>query len=307
MAWSVRLLVSALVLAALSWLVPLAQLWTAIRSVSFGVWVTTLALFLVGHAVAAFKWRMLMPTHDRLPARWWLSAHFAGLVANLCLPGLAGGDVVRAGWIIRRAGHVESVTVAGIVDRVIDCAALLTLAIAGLVAMGDVGGSALRVIVVTTGILAGGAAIAAVALAVMRRRSPGGFAGRLVQAMTLLADRPWRPMLAFALSFGVQSMFLVLNARLGRAAGVDVSIFAWLAAWPLAKIAALMPLGLAGLGVREAALVAFMRPFGGEPGPVMAAGLLWEGVLFTSGLIGWAVTGFLPRAEIDPSHSPVVS
>ena len=297
LSWFARLLVSVLVLAALFWIVPVGTLWTAMRAVPVSVWAATLLLFLVGHAIAAFKWHMLMPKHENLPPRLWLTAHFAGLVANLCLPGLASGDVVRAGWIIRHAGHGETVAIAGVVDRAIDCAALLTLATAGLVAMGEAGGSALRVIAITAAILLIGAAAGGTTFMLLRRRERDGVIGRSVHAIAMLADRPWRPVMAFALSIGVQSTFLVLNAQLGRSAGVDVSIGAWLAAWPLAKIAALIPLGLAGLGLREAAIVAFMRPFGAQPGPVMAAGLLWEGVLFSSGLIGWTVTHLWPAAN----------
>jgi uncharacterized membrane protein YbhN (UPF0104 family) len=59
----------------------------------------------------------------------------------------------------------------------------------------------------------------------------------------------------------------------------------WLFAWPLAKLAALLPLTQGGIGVREAALVALLAPFGAAGTLVLAAGLVWEGVIVAGGLI----------------------
>lgn len=41
------------------------------------------------------------------------------------------------------------------------------------------------------------------------------------------------------------------------AIGLEVSTSAWLLAWPLAKIVALVPASLGGIGVREVALAVF--------------------------------------------------
>ncbi len=303
--WLLRLAVSCLILGALVWIVPTADLWHAIRAVPLSIWLATLMLFLLGHAAAAYKWSLLMPAHGGLSRRVLLSAHFAGLVANLCLPGLASGDVVRAGWIIKHAGRSEDVALAGVVDRVIDCAALLTLAVAGLAIHGGTAGRAGRVIVFTAAGLAAGIMAALTYLRLARVRQTESLVGRLVGAGRLLTARPWQPVLAFLMSVAIQFTFLLLNLRLGRTAGVTVGLTAWLVAWPLAKIAALIPLGLAGLGLREAALVAFLKPFGAAPAPVVAAGLLWEAVLFAGGFVGWLTTMLLPARQGPRSVAPV--
>jgi glycosyltransferase 2 family protein len=71
----------------------------------------------------------------------------------------------------------------------------------------------------------------------------------------------------------------------------------WLFAWPLAKLAAVLPLTQGGIGVREAALVALLAPFGAAAPLVLAAGLVWEGVIIAGGLIAGAVAFFLGRSE----------
>jgi uncharacterized membrane protein YbhN (UPF0104 family) len=109
--WLLRLAVSAVFLVILFFFIPVRQLIDAIGRVSPGLWLVVLLLFLFGHAVSAFKWRLLM-NRDDVPPALWLRAHFAGLVANLCLPGIAGGDVVRAGWVMRKVHSCSSRSVA---------------------------------------------------------------------------------------------------------------------------------------------------------------------------------------------------
>jgi len=95
----------------------------------------------------------------------------------------------------------------------------------------------------------------------------------------------------------VQGAFLVLSAQMAIYCGLVLPLRVWLFAWPLAKIAALLPLTQGGIGVREAALVALLAPFG-APGPlVLAAGLIWEGIIIAGGLIAGATAFLLRRAE----------
>jgi len=69
----------------------------------------------------------------------------------------------------------------------------------------------------------------------------------------------------------------------------------WLFAWPLAKLAALLPLTQGGMGVREAVLVALLLPFGAASSLTLAAGLIWEGIIIAGGLISGLVAFSLRR------------
>jgi len=62
----------------------------------------------------------------------------------------------------------------------------------------------------------------------------------------------------------------------------------WLVAWPLAKIAAVVPLTQGGIGVREAALVVLLAPFGAPAPLVLATGIVFEGVIIAAAMLaGW--------------------
>ncbi|MGC1346557.1 MAG: hypothetical protein WA863_10765, partial [Methyloceanibacter sp.] len=88
-----------------------------------------------------------------------------------------------------------------------------------------------------------------------------------------------------------------------------VPIAAWFFAWPLSKIIASLPLSLAGLGVREASLAGLLAPLGAAPASIIATGLLWQTILFTTGLIGGAILvlcgiGLAPATPAIPQRGP---
>jgi uncharacterized membrane protein YbhN (UPF0104 family) len=94
---------------------------------------------------------------------------------------------------------------------------------------------------------------------------------------------------ALALGMLLQSLLVVLNSMLGDAVGIHISIVVWLFVWPLAKIAAVVPLTQNGIGVREAAIVALFQPFRVSAAQAMATGLVFTGVVIAGGLLSGAL------------------
>jgi uncharacterized membrane protein YbhN (UPF0104 family) len=96
------------------------------------------------------------------------------------------------------------------------------------------------------------------------------------------------------MSVTIQGVLISANAYIGVSVGVGSSFGAWLMAWPAAKLAAYLPVGIAGIGIRESAMIALLRPLDGAPGPVMASGLLWDAVMILGAVAGWLVLCILP-------------
>lgn len=295
--WVIRLVGSALVLAVTLALLPREAVWAAISNISLKTWLMTFFVFLLGHAVAAMKWRMLASLDGDIGVVAALRAHAGGLAANLCLPGVAGGDVVRAGLVMGAAKSKAHVAVGSIADRVIDTFALLFLAAAGALFCAAGAGAFSLLGEIALVLFAGTAAVAALVIGL--RYAPKlpfkKLREKLADVAVEFGRRPGRLATCFILSVFVQGVFIGLTVLLAREVGVNAPVAAWYFAWPLAKLIATLPISLAGLGVREAALASLLTPFGASPAAVVAASLLWQSVLFAAGALGGLVLAMSAR------------
>lgn len=285
LSWALKVAVSASVLGATLWFLPTEEVWSAIKNVAPSIWFSVLAVFLVGHAIAATKWWLLVNRNDDLRLTDAVRAHFAGLVANLCLPGIAGGDVVRAGMVIRGSDNKAHIAVGSIADRLLDSFGLLLLACAGALFSIEIDAGSMDALLKVGLLLMLLLAAIAVMVAVLPKLPQKGMVKKVSSAVAEFRRQPGKLALCLALSLAVQSVFIQLTIALA-AGGVDVPVASWYLAWPLAKLMAILPISIAGLGVREASLAALLLPFGAEPAKVVAASLLWQTVLFAGGLIG---------------------
>jgi uncharacterized membrane protein YbhN (UPF0104 family) len=289
--WGIRAAGSAVFLAALFWLLPRDAIVEGFSKVTLGLFLGVLAAFLAGHVANAAKWWLLL---DRgLPYLSALRAHFAGLAANLCLPGAAGGDAVRAALAhgIMRDG--PKLAAGAVADRMIDMIGMICLSLAGILLLRE-GRSALSLGIELAAVLVLGLVVLVWGLPRVIRwvwtRRPSlparDLALRSADAFALLGRRPALLAVTLGMSLAIQSLFIWLSARLGLAVGVDIPLAAWFFAWPLAKVVAVLPISLNGLGVRESSLAALLLPFGADAAQVVASGLVWQAVMFCAGMIG---------------------
>jgi uncharacterized membrane protein YbhN (UPF0104 family) len=292
--WRVlRVVGSIAMLAFLVMILPAGSLRAALGNTSPQVLAVVLTIFVVCHLAAALKWRMLMGQLGDVSVTKAFRAHFTGLVGNLSPLGMIGGDIVRATVAINGSARPASIMVTSVVDRAVDTAALLILTLIGFLWIGgqsDIGRAVLwgGLALVTAGVLASG-----VAWVLLRRADNPRLAG-FRAASQLLVDEPGLIAGALLLSVSIQGVLISANAYIGANLGVESSLGAWLVAWPAAKLAAYIPIGIAGIGIRESAMVALLGPLGGAAGPVLAASLLWDGVLIVGAVVGWFALCVLP-------------
>jgi uncharacterized protein (TIRG00374 family) len=283
--------------------VPFRDVWVAARQFSPALWLAALGLFIAGHAAAAAKWRMLIG--DGISYRAAFRAHLAGLAANLALPGVAGGDVVRAGLVFGQAPDKGRLAMGSVADRLLDTLGLALIALAGAYfAWGPklYEGVALRwALFASLLIVAAGFIVAPILDRAMMRTAHLGKIARvlagMVHAAADLAKSPVRLLLCLTISMAVQCLFVGINIAFAQAAHVEAPVAAWFFAWTAAKIIAIAPISLGGLGVREASMAGLLKPFGADPGQVIAIGLIWQSVLYASGAIGFLVQMRRPAGE----------
>jgi uncharacterized membrane protein YbhN (UPF0104 family) len=285
-----RALVTLVIFTTIFRLLPIGEVWQAMIRIGWWTWLVVLGVFGVGHVVAAYKWcRLVRAAGQQLAFGDALGAHMTGLFANIWLPSIVGGDVLRAGWISGQQG-ITIPAVVGMLDRVLDLLALLLLVALGTLFVGDMGGGLAISVLRCAGILlmvglAGG-------LVMLRWLRPEHLPAAVRPHGLMLIDigkalyaRPGPALASFTLALLVQSVFVALNWYLGTAMGIIVPFAVWLVAWPLAKIIALLPVSLGGLGVREASLATLLAPFAVTGTLAVAEGLVWQSILFAFGLL----------------------
>ena len=308
----VRWAAALVILGILFYLLPVAPLRSALARVPFTRFIAVLLIYVVAVTGGITKWHTVVNAAGaQLNFTTSAQCYTSGLFGALFLPSIIGGDVARLAVGISRSPRPAAVVTGNVADRFLDVAAQLTLVSLGLILLPGslpvpLQGLAKRVLI--AGVLA--AAILFGLVVILHRPLLRGrsirIQRRLAQlrhAIRAISRRPWRLVFGWLLGTSVQGTYVVLTALLGIACGLHLPFRVWLFAWPLAKIAAVMPITQGGIGVREAALVVLLAPFGAPAPQVLATGIVWEGVIITAGLLA-GLTAFLLRYEQDPRQGP---
>jgi len=302
--WLIQLLGSALLLVLIFWFLPFGDIVRALSSISPAIFLSVICLFFLAHIAAAIKWWLLLGRG--IPLNLAIRAHFAGLAANLCLPGAAGGDVVRATLAQRALNDGSKVLAVALVDRLIDMLALISLAGVGFVFAKQSGTNIAPITIAAVFLIS-----VAIGIALLPKllplpwkiapRLPGKtLAAKFGDAISTLGQNPVLLAALFVFSAAIQFGLVSISWCLALGVNADVTLSQWMFAWPLAKVIAVIPISLNGLGLREAALAANLSTFGANPALIVAAGLIWQAVLFIAGGIGaiiLLISGMLPKAS----------
>jgi uncharacterized membrane protein YbhN (UPF0104 family) len=262
-----RAVVSIAVVAALFTVVPVAQVWAAVRGINVWVWMASVAIFVAGHTVNALKLRLLLGPGAATVSSC-VRAHFAGIAANLGLPGVAGGDIVRASYLAAR-GRIARVAVAAIADRIVDLSVLAAITlvaarVAGLPQVGDGSASRRRWLIVAIVLVV----VVSVILFSRWRLKRANAQASVREALAHTLARPWALAGAAFISLSVQSVFVLTNV---------------------------LPISLGGLGVREATLVTVLAAYGAPADRVLATGVLWQGAIIAGSTSGFVATQMLRK------------
>lgn len=280
------------ILALLLAFLPIQTLFAALANVPLQVWPMALILYLGLHLVGTAKWRMMVNAAGAgLGFAAAVRCYYAGLFGNLFLPSIVGGDLVRAGLAMRLSGNKGAVIFGSLVDRALDMLALgLTAGIGALLLPQHLDPQTRKVFLwLVLAFALAGAVVATAVWLLPARRFSFRLRRHLVKGRRVigaLTRAPGCVLRALALGMALQVLLTVLNAWLGQQVGIDIPLAIWLFAWPLAKISGIVPVSQGGIGVREAAQVALLVPFGVPAVAAMAAGLVFEAVIISGGLLG---------------------
>lgn len=288
--------VSLALLAIVLWRVPVGDAIQGVLSLSAPALVASVLLTFAFPALAALRWkRALQRLGSHVP---WLRLMADTLVAstyNMLLPTSIGGDVVRAMRCARRTDRPSHAWSSAVFERLVGLVALVLLAVPGVVMAPGARGQisiALALVAVVSGLLVFTAhAPLRWAARVLARRAPvvarigGDLADDLSGPLASLGARV--EMLAWSTAYQAVGLGLlgVVVVDWGRPA----LWWAVLGAVPLALVLAMLPVSIAGLGVRESLFVLLLGRFGVAPPQALALAVVWLASALLLALAGGAV------------------
>jgi uncharacterized membrane protein YbhN (UPF0104 family) len=263
-----RAVVSVVLLAAIfAWVDPAAVV-AQVRGVSPGWLAAALAASALQFALSAERWRRTAGSLGvPLARRRALADYYLAGFGNQVLPGGVAGDAARAWRHSHTSGRPGPAVRAVVLERA-SGQAVVALSLAAVLAFTDTGE---RLLAALSGDrLPGAAALAAatvvlaglaVAIAGRAGRLPGWLAVLVADAKrSLLARRAWPAQLA--LSLAVLGTCCVMFACAGRVIGVETPFGVLAAIAPAVLVAMLVPVSVAGWGVREFAAAGIWTALG---------------------------------------------
>ena len=287
---------------------PRQKLLAALRSIPLSTLAAVIPIYLLIHVVGCLKWRLIVNRAGAsLSFGEAVRCYFAGLFSNIFIPSMIGGDVVMVAMAASRSGKPESVVSGTLASRVLDFGALIVVAcFAMFVLPHGPNPTAERLIDLILAIFLGAGVLACILAFLLRRKIPAR-AQKYWLAFSIIWQRPEFAAGVFALTIGLQTGLIALTAWLGAGCGLVLPLRAWLFAWPLAKLSAMVPITLAGIGTREFVLAALLARFGAEPAAAAGVGLAWDAVFIVGGFIGGAISksaSLFMTATPSPSTAP---
>jgi glycosyltransferase 2 family protein len=266
--------------------------------------------FIFSGVLGAVQWGVLLAFHGIRPGfRQVLSRYFMGLFFNYILPGFVGGDVVRVYTTASTTGQTAQSVSSTLADRVLGLLVLVLFSVGAWVILpGGAADAALPVAIIMLLVLAGFAGVFAF-------QPLGNFligiSGRILPArlgMTVktiydelhrLTRAPKVLVRVLALSIAIQFTRIGVHYLCGRAVGIEVGFLYFALFVPLIEIVASMPVSFGGVGVREAIAPLLFATAGVDAALVVAYTLSATAAGFTGAIPG-AVAFMLDTAKRKP-------
>jgi hypothetical protein len=257
----------------LAWLLlrsDIGQVLASLQKLSPSVIASVAALIPIMVSVAAFKWWLFVPGHRLLDLA---RLNLVGVFYSIVLPGQVAGEAVKAYRLGAGRADAEEIAASVLVDKVNGMIGLLALGILGAHASRlGIPGSLVASFSAT--LVIGLALLYSLHLPLLRRciEAAIDFVSRrwsvakpLAQRLTLFIAastrylaRPWLMLASVLLGIAYQLLCIAVILIVAPSFGIDVPLVEWLWIFAVVATAALLPLSIAGLGIREGAFVAVL-------------------------------------------------
>jgi len=248
---------------------------------------------LASTSLAAYRWSLIMRTLNfNQTFSFYLASYFKGAFFNQALPGSIGGDAVR-GLELGSLGYSKKEAFFGIfIDRIVGLAGLLLLNLAANVMNNEILPSWLFHLINTISI---GGISAFLILILLRKvawlrqhRATRLFADLSVRFRQVYATKQ-AILVQVALSVVIHFLSILALYELAVAMGLTLPFTVFLVAVPPVFLLTLVPISLAGWGVRESAMIGIFILVGASKEIIFSVSVLYGIMLIIASLPGLLV------------------
>ena len=278
MKYGIKLAITGLLLFFILQQVNPQQTWYQIASINPLILLGALILQITSNTVAAGRWYLIMrKINFTRPFSFFLKSYFKGAFFNQGLPTSIGGDGLRI-LDCARTGPTEDAFFGVFIDRIIGLAGLLLLNIAALAGNRTILPHRITILLFCILLLM----LAAIIGLYFLRKLPFLARSRYLGYLTRLSERYYQVYSTFS-SAGIQLFLSVLTHLLamtafyllGRGMGLVYPLTIYLVLVPPVVLLTILPVSLAGWGIREGALVGFFLLIGADKAKVVSFSLLY--------------------------------
>jgi len=270
--------------------------------------VLLVALFRLGFA--AVRWQRILRDYS-VGLSWGFAyaSYLVGAFYNVFLPGVTGGDVIRAGRCVRRTQCSWGSAVASVIlERVGGFVATLVIALAAYLSFPELLASLVKIENPAWVELLAALGIALIVVFTVGRRRwmgwlptrpLGGVRGFIVSAIRAFGVlQGWTFVQVLVLSVIFQGLDIVVVWLLSQAMGLGVALPVFVVIVPLVYLAIMLPISLGGLGVREGMFTFLLAQFGVGASDAVALSFL---VYFLHVILGMAggITQFTETVTVS--------
>lgn len=265
-----------------------AQVWQVLKKTRLDYLVAALLLQFGSTAVSAYRWQLIMQNlHFGQNFAFYWRSYFKGMFFNQGLPTSIGGDAVRMLDIANRGFRKRDALYGVMVDRIIGLGALMSLTLLAYLLNPDILPIQVHhpiLLIISTGAL-GFFSIFFIKYFTWLNRFPR------LSFISTIAERLHQALSSQRFLLVVASLLIPIFALLGFfatgwALGLRFNLMTYFAIVPPALVLTVVPISVAGWGVREGALVGLFSLIGADKTAVLMMSLLYGLTLIIVSLPG---------------------
>lgn len=253
----------------------ISQIIISLKRISLGVWVMSFVLTMISVIIATIKWRVLLPEFsfkDLLFINW-----ITGFYSLILPGGQLSSEGVRAYLFGKKHNNLEIVSASVIVDKITGLIALMILGMIGLLASGFTVSNILIVIffLVTFGICVGLYLLRITKISNLINKFLD-FIGKKLKKRKNIPNRikklfeDWciytknnKLIIKSILWGGIFQLLSAISCTLfSYGVGVNIAFYEWFWINAILTVALLIPISIAGIGVREGTLIGVLGMLG---------------------------------------------